>query len=108
MKDFAEENRKHPTQAESILWEYLRGKQLGCAFRRQHIIGQYIADFICLEKNLIIEVDGGYHQLPEQQTSDEERTNWLNSQGLKVLRFTNEEIISNTEQVLNKIKEIII
>ena len=108
LKDFAEENRKHPTQAESILWEYLRGKQLGCAFRRQHIIGQYIADFICLEKNLIIEVDGGYHQLPEQQTSDEERTNWLNSQGLIVLRFTNEEIISNTEQVLNKIKEIII
>ena len=108
LKDFAEENRKHPTQAESILWEFLRGKQLGCSFRRQHVIGQFIADFVCLERNLVIEIDGGYHQLPEQQTSDEERSQWLNSQGLKVMRFTNDEILNNIEQVINKIKEEII
>ena len=105
LKDFAEENRKHPTQAESILWEFLRGKQLGCSFRRQHVIGQFIADFVCLERNLVIEIDGGYHQLPEQQTSDEERSEWLNSQGLKVMRFTNDEILNNIEQVINRIKE---
>ena len=108
LKDFAEENRKHPTQAESILWEFLRGKQLGCSFRRQHVIGQFIADFVCLERNLVIEIDGGYHQLPEQQTSDEERSEWLNSQGLKVMRFTNDEILNNIEQVINRIKEEII
>ena len=105
LKEFAEENRKYQTQAESVLWEFLRGKQLGCSFRRQHVIGQYIADFSCLEKRLVIEIDGRYHQLPEQQTSDEERTQWLNEQGLKVIRFTNEEILNNTEQVINKIKE---
>lgn len=105
LKEYAEKNRKHPTQAESVLWELLRGKSLGCSFRRQHIIGQFIADFVCLDRNLVIEIDGGYHQLPEQQTSDEERTKWLNEQGLKVIRFTNEEILTNTEQVINTIKQ---
>ncbi|MBQ5511136.1 MAG: DUF559 domain-containing protein, partial [Prevotella sp.] len=71
LKDFANENRKNPTQAESILWDYLKGKQLGVSFRRQHVIGEYIADFICLSHHLIIEIDGNYHQLPEQQSSDE-------------------------------------
>ena len=58
-----------------------------------------------MDRNLVIEIDGGYHQLPEQQTSDEERTKWLNEQGLKVIRFTNEEILTNTEQVINTIKQ---
>ena len=64
---FAKENRNNPTEAERLLWFYLSNKQLGVRFRRQHIIGQYIADFACLEKMLIIELDGGYHSLLEQQ-----------------------------------------
>ena len=74
-------------------------------FRRQHIIGNFIADFACLPKKLVIEIDGGYHQLPEQQVSDEERTKWLEEQGFKVIRFTNEEIIGDIETVLTKIKD---
>ena len=93
LKRFAKENRNRSTEAESILWEFVRAKQLGRPFKRQHIIGDYIADFACLPAKLIIEIDGGYHQLPEQQMSDEQRTEWLQSRGYKVLRFTNEEIV---------------
>jgi guanylate kinase len=85
----------------------LQKRQLRVPFRRQHIIGNYIADFACLPLKLIIEVDGGYHSLPEQQVNDAERTAWLESKGFTVLRFTNEEITSNTNNVINKIKEII-
>lgn len=105
LKDFANENRKNPTQAESILWDYLKGKQLGVSFRRQHVIGEYIADFICLSHHLIVEIDGNYHQLPEQHSSDEERTKRLEELGMKIIRFTNDEIIGNIEMVINKIKE---
>ncbi len=108
LKDFALENRNNPTEAESILWNYLKGKQTGFSFRRQHIIGPFIVDFTCLSHKLIIEIDGGYHQLPEQQTSDEYRTEWLKDNGFFVLRFTNEEVIGNTKEVLNRIKKYII
>ena len=107
LKDFAIENRKHPTQAESVLWEMVKGKQLGVVFKRQHIIGDYIADFYCPKAKLVIELDGGYHQLPNQQVSDAERTQWLEEHGYKVVRFTNEEVIGNTEQTLNQIKRYI-
>ena len=105
LKRFAKENRNRSTEAEFILWEFVRAKQLGKPFKRQHIIGDYIADFVCLPVKLIVEIDGGYHQLPEQQMSDEQRTEWLQSRGYKVLRFTNEEIIADTNNVLEKIKQ---
>ena len=101
---FAKENRNNPTEAESLLWFYLSNKQLGVRFRRQHIIGQYIADFACLEKMLIIELDGGYHSLPEQQISDEQRTADLQKWGYRVIRFTNEELFNGIDLVLTKIK----
>ena len=101
---FAKENRNTPTEAESLLWFYLSNKQLGVRFRRQHIIGQYIADFACLEKMLIIELDGGYHSLPEQQISDEQRTANLQERGYRVIRFTNEELFNGIDLVLTKIK----
>jgi very-short-patch-repair endonuclease len=107
LKEFAAQNRKNQTEAESILWSLLQKRQLRVPFRRQHIIGNYIADFACLPLKLIIEVDGGYHSLSEQQVNDAERTAWLESKGFTVLRFTNEEITSNTNNVINKIKEII-
>ena len=70
-------NRKHPTKAEELLWEHLRGKQLGVRFRRQHPVYDYIPDFVCLSLNLIIEVDGDYHLAEEQQLSDRERDTYL-------------------------------
>ena len=108
LKEFANENRKNPTATESILWDFLKGKRTGYKFRRQHIIGDYIADFICLEHNLIIEIDGRYHQLPTQQMKDEDRTKWLESKGFKVIRFTNEEVTGDIEAVMKKIRKFII
>ena len=101
---FAKKNRNNPTEAERLLWFYLSNKQLGVRFRRQHIIGQYIADFACLDKMLIIELDGGYHSLPEQQISDEQRTADLQKWGYRVIRFTNEELFHGIDLVLTKIK----
>ena len=105
LKEFASNNRKHPTEAESILWNYLRRRSLGKPFRRQHIIGNYIADFFCLPARLVVEIDGGYHQLPLQQVDDKTRTEWLEEKGFKVIRFTNEEVIGDIESVLHRIKE---
>lgn len=100
---FAKENRSNPTEAERLLWYYLSNKQLGVRFRRQHIIGQYIADFVCLEKMLIIELDGGYHSLPEQQISDNQRTSDLQRMGYRVIRFRNDELFNGIDLVLTKI-----
>lgn len=66
LKEYARQNRKNMTQAESVLWSHIRGKVLGVTFLRQYIIGPFITDFACLEPKLIIEVDGGYHSEPRQ------------------------------------------
>ncbi|GAB3335389.1 hypothetical protein GCM10027429_17630 [Marivirga atlantica] len=103
-KEYAKEMRRNPTKAEELLWDVLKGKKLeGFKFRRQHIIGGYIADFICLRENLIIEVDGLIHQLPENKINDEIRTEWLEAQGFKVIRFTNDEVISQLDIVQERI-----
>lgn len=101
---FAKENRNNSTEAERLLWFYLSNKQFGVRFRRQHIIGQYVADFACLEKMLVVELDGGYHSLLEQQISDEQRTADLQEWGYRVIRFTNEELFLVIDLVLTKIK----
>lgn len=103
LKQNAKENRGHSTEAESLLWEQLRGNKLGIHFRRQHVIGQYIADFVSLKEMLVIEVDGGYHGDSEQQLLDEARTGYLNSRGFKVLRFTNNQVLNNLEEVMSTI-----
>ncbi|MBW4742111.1 DUF559 domain-containing protein [Prevotella melaninogenica] len=103
LKNNAVNNRKTPTDAETLLWQCLRDRQLGLKFRRQHAIGDYIADFICLEISLIIEVDGEYHNSEEQQEKDTIRTKYLNEQGFYVLRFTNNEVMNQTEWVLKSI-----
>ena len=105
LKRFSKDNRRYATEAESILWNLLRGKQLGVRFRRQHPVEGYIPDFICLPCKLIIEVDGGYHYLEGQPISDEERTVYLEAKGYHVLRFTNEEVIAAPEKVLSLIKD---
>ncbi len=104
LKTYAEENRKNPTEAESVLWEALKAKGIGAKFRRQHIIGDFIVDFFCNEANLVIELDGGYHNMPAQMKSDAERTSVLKAMGYTELRFKNEEVISNIDTVLKTIK----
>lgn len=107
LKELQKENKKNSTQAESILWENLRNKNIKYKFRRQHIIDIFIADFVCLEKKLIIEVDGGYHNTLEQREVDELRTQILNEIGFKVIRFTNEQVIGDIDNVINKINTIL-
>ena len=106
LKKHANENRHQPTEAEKVLWQMLSDKSLtGYKFRRQHIIGQYIADFACLETRLIIEIDGKYHFANEQIEEDRIRTEILNKYGYTVIRFTNEEVLCNLETTIKRIKE---
>ncbi len=104
LKSFARENRKNMTDGESALWNALSNQQLNAKFLRQYIIGDYIVDFFCRKNNLIIEVDGGYHSEPRQQEDDEMRSQWLIDHGYHVIRFSNEEILFNTNQVIETIK----
>ena len=97
--------RKSLTPQELKLWFYLKEKKLGVKFRRQHGIGPYIADFYCKEKNLIIEIDGSQHM--DAKEYDKERDDYMETLGIKVLRFWNNEIDTNIESVLEKIKKII-
>lgn len=105
LKDFVTEHRSNPTESEKVLWELIRDKKLGYKFRRQHIISNYIADFVCLKEKLIIEVDGAIHQLPENIISDEERTKELNRLGFEVIRFTNNEVLFETDKTLETISK---
>ena len=108
LAEFAKDNRKNPTEAESLLWEVLKKRQLGKPFRRQHIIGDFIVDFICLPAKLIVEVDGGYHNIENQQILDKKRTEWLEKKGYKVIRFTNEEVLYDTKNVIIKLKNVLL
>ena len=105
LKEYAIQNRNNPTKAEEKLWDLLKTKQLDeYKFRRQHIIGQYIADFVCLDRSVLIEIDGSIHQLPENIESDEARTTWLNKKGFKVIRFSNKEVLHNIDSVIETIE----
>jgi very-short-patch-repair endonuclease len=95
--------RNNQTEAEKLLWSRLRKRQLkDCKFRRQHPLGNHIVDFICLEKKLIIELDGGQHIADSEK--DTERDIWMRQQGYKVLRFWNNDVFNNTEGVLEHIE----
>ena len=96
--------RKRFTDAEKLLWRYLRAKQLeGFKFRRQQPIGNYIVDFVCFEKGVVIGVDGGQHAVEREK--DKERDKWFKGQDLKVLRFWNNEVLTNIGGVLEVIRE---
>lgn len=101
LKEHARENRQTQTKAEEILWDKLRNHKTGYKIRRQHPIDQFIADFICLDKKLIIEVDGGIHL--DQVEYDEGRTFMLEDIGYRVIRFTNDEVIEKTDWVIEEI-----
>ena len=102
----ANQLRKEPTAAEAKLWGYLRGNKLkGVNFRRQHAIGNYIADFCAPRRKLIIELDGSQHL--EQEKYDEERTAHLESQGYKVIRFWNKQVMDDMEGVIKAITDVL-
>ena len=97
--------RRNETKAEKLLWEKLRNNQLeGLKFRRQHPVNIYIADFYCHKFKLIIELDGDYHDQEEQKQKDEVRTEVLRLNDLKIIRFKNEEVEQDINQVLITIK----
>ncbi len=103
---FAKENRKNFTEAEAIIWQEVRDRKMdGFKFRRQHPVAGYIPDFVCLDKKLIIEIDGEYHDEAEQKKLDEARQNWLAENGFEMIRFTNQEVKANLKDVLNKISQ---
>ncbi|MBP3213016.1 MAG: endonuclease domain-containing protein [Prevotella sp.] len=99
----AVKNRRPMTPAEERLWQELRGNKLGIHFRRQHVIGIYIADFVSLKNHLVIEIDGEYHLNPEQQESDRIRTAYLQQQGFRVIRFTNSQVLTDIDSVMSRI-----
>ena len=97
--------RRNETKAEKLLWEKLRNNQLeGLKFRRQHPVNIYIADFYCHKFKLMIELDGDYHNQEEQKQKDEVRTEVLRLNDLKIIRFKNEEVEQDINQVLTMIK----
>ena len=102
----AKELRKSTTLPEAKLWAGLRNRQLGgFKFRRQSAIGPYIADFLCLEKNLVVELDGWTHSTPEELLHDARRTQFLGEKGFRVIRFGNAAVMENTDGVLQSILE---
>jgi very-short-patch-repair endonuclease len=103
MTSKARELRKIPTEAEKVLWKALRRDQLGVSFRRQHPIGRYVLDFYCPSAGLAIEVDGGQHAAGHQKDIDHRRDQWLSADGIRMLRFWNNEVLSNLEGVLQTI-----
>lgn len=107
MYEFSRELRQVETEAEKVLWEWLRNKKLnGLKFRRQHPLSSYIADFYCHEKKLVIELDGAIHETKENMDYDKTRTQQLNEEGIIVVRFRNEEVMNDIEAVIKKIREV--
>ncbi|HEY6530244.1 MAG TPA: endonuclease domain-containing protein [Cellvibrionaceae bacterium] len=107
-KPLRQEMRKTASPIERLLWAKIRGGQLGVKFRRQHGIGPYSVDFYCPAAQLIIELDGESHYWQGKQEYDQLRSEFIQAQGLKILRFTNLDITHNIEGVLNRIYEHLI
>jgi very-short-patch-repair endonuclease len=101
LQTFAKNMRQQPTDAENLIWYYLRGKRtFDVKFKRQVILRPYIVDFICVSHRLIIEIDGGQHS----ETADATRNAWLEAQGFRVLHFWNNDVLTQTESVLETIR----
>ena len=104
----AKELRKNQTPQEQKMWNLLRNRRYkNLCFKRQYIIGEYIVDFICREKKLIIEIDGGQHNEDKNIIHDKKRTLFLESNGYKVIRFWNNDIDNNIESVFLKLDEFL-
>lgn len=100
----AREQRRQPTPAEKKLWDAIPGRHLtGLKFRRQHPYDRFILDLFCVEYQLEVEIDGGVHTDPKQAAYDVERTEFLQAHGIRVLRFSNTEVMNNLPEVLKRI-----
>lgn len=107
--ELAKKLRDNQTEAEMFLWDHLKKIQISrIHFKRQHPILYFIADFYCHRAKLVIEIDGGYHNIPEQYCYDKDREHELNELGLKVIRFTNEQVMCDIENTLKAIEQEII
>jgi very-short-patch-repair endonuclease len=101
---FAQYLRRHETDAERMLWSKLRSAQLnGAKFRRQQPVGNYVVDFICFDKTLIIEVDGGQHSISPGIKHDQERTEYLENEGYRIIRFQDNDVLNNIQGVIDEI-----
>ena len=99
--------RNELSRAEAVLWREIRGEKLaGYKFRRQHSVGPFVMDFYCPERKLAVEVDGDSHFLEGKELYDKEREEYINSFGIKILRFTNSEVFKSLESVVEKIREL--
>ncbi|MBO7098826.1 MAG: endonuclease domain-containing protein [Bacteroidaceae bacterium] len=107
LKEHAKEMKNMPTDAERLLWLHLQKNKLGLPFRRHYIIADNIVDFVCLPARLVIEIDGGYHDDIRQQYHDLARTNEIEKLGFNVIRFTNEDIFTRLDEVIEIIKNTI-
>lgn len=106
LKNYRKGLRNNMTEAEVVLWKYLKGSQLdGKKFRRQHSFGNYILDFYCAPLKLAIELDGASHFTEEGMAYDEKRTKFLNEHGIVVIRFENEAVLKNVQSVLDEISK---
>ena len=102
LQNIAKILRRRPTEAEKFMWRYLKSRQLeGLKFRRQEPIGNYVVDFVCYEKKIIVEIDGGQHCVER----DGNRDRWLESQNFKNLRFWNTEVLKNSQGVWEVIRK---
>jgi len=101
----ASKMRRDATNAERVLWRALRSNQLGVTFRRQHPVGPYIVDFVCLDRRLIIELDGGGHAEPDQAEHDKMRDEYLKAREFRVRRYFNNDVLKNLEGVIEDIAE---
>lgn len=105
-RDRARQLRREQTDAEQTLWARLRDRQLcGAKFRRQHPIGPFVTDFCCPKRKLVVELDGGQHA--EEIAADQKRSRFLEAQGYRVLRFWNNDVLSDTASVLERIAEVL-
>jgi very-short-patch-repair endonuclease len=105
---YARDLRGSQTLPEDILWQYLRSRRLdGLKFRRQHPLVEYVADFYCHEKKLVIELDGAVHDTEVNKDYDEARTNWLADLDVTVIRFRNKDVLHNLESVITAIRNCI-
>lgn len=106
MLSLAKVQRANAVKAETIIWRALRARREQLKFRRQVPIGNYIADFVCFERRIVIEVDGPSHDTDEQQRRDEGKERWFRSQGFLVLRLQNDLVIGSPEIAVRKIMEV--
>jgi adenine-specific DNA-methyltransferase len=107
IRAYAREMRGQMPDAEALLWQLLRSRRLaGMKFRQQHPVGRYILDFYCVEKKIGIELDGGQHT--EAVAYDQRREDWLRAQGIQVLRFWNNQMLAETEAVMEAIYRAVV